>query len=94
MGECVRVDARAWACACAHVALSSMQRASAILSAASLASPYFSTLSKKRRDFLKKVCFDFLYNISHSKKNLARYCQMWKLLRLKYPLYASDFSET
>jgi hypothetical protein len=48
-----------------------------------LAVPYFSTLSHKRHDFRKRsyrtrnVCFYFLYklclNISHSKKNSARY---------------------
>ena len=41
--------------------------------------PYFSTISHKRHDHQKKsywtsnVCFDFLYNRSHSKTNWARY---------------------
>jgi hypothetical protein len=39
-------------------------------------------------------CTTVIWNISHSKKNLATYCQMWKLLRLKYPLFVSEFSET
>jgi hypothetical protein len=54
-------------------------------SVASLSLPYFSTLPHKRHDFRgeknieHKICvFDFLYNfcrnISHPKKNLARYC--------------------
>jgi hypothetical protein len=43
--------------------------------------PYFSTLSHKRRDFIKKKCknlcfnllFNFVGNISHSKHNSARF---------------------
>jgi hypothetical protein len=42
-------------CFCVCPYLSSMQRASAILSAASLAPPHFSTLSLKQHDFWKKV---------------------------------------
>ena len=79
----------AWAsaCACVRVALliQHSTRMCHILTpfVALLAPPHFSTLCHKRRDFRKKVtehkmCFDFLYNfclnISHSKKNLARYC--------------------
>ena len=47
------VGARAWACACIRVALSSMQRAAILSSAASWAPPYFLT-SEKQRDFRKK----------------------------------------
>ena len=71
---------RAWACA---PFLFIMQRACAILSAASLAPPYFSTLSHKRLDFWKnvtghKMCVfifstNFIWNIFHSKYNSARY---------------------
>ena len=59
--------------------------------------PHFSTLSHKRYDFRKKViehrmCVfifstTFIYNISRSKKNLA------KRLHVKYPLFLSDFNE-
>jgi hypothetical protein len=52
----------------------------------SLAPPHFSTLSHKRQDFRKKkvienemcvsiFCTRFVENISHSKEDLARYCQ-------------------
>jgi hypothetical protein len=54
-----------------------------MLSAASLAPPYFSTLSLKRHDFYKnlmehKICIlilstTFVSNISHSEVNSARY---------------------
>jgi hypothetical protein len=81
---CVRVvgtraRGRVHALTCTHPYLSSMQHVCAILSPLR-----FTTLSHKRYDFRKnvtehKMCFDFLYNfiniISHSKKNLARYCQ-------------------
>jgi hypothetical protein len=67
---------------------------------------YFSTLSRKRRDFRKKkcywtqnVCFDssttFVWNISHSKKNWARCnhnCML--VLIIKYLLVVSDFNRT
>jgi hypothetical protein len=45
----------------------------------SLALSYFSTLFHKRKDYWGKkcwtqnVCFDFISNISHSKKNRTRY---------------------
>jgi predicted transcriptional regulator len=71
--------------ACALVVLlSSMPCASAILSTASLAPPYFSTLSHKRHDFREKVTEHkmcvltfstaFVGNIFCSKKNSGRYC--------------------
>ena len=56
-------------------------------SVAYLAQPYFSTLSHKRHDFRKKAiehkvcvlifCTKFVINISHSKKNSARYYQKY-----------------
>jgi hypothetical protein len=71
---------------------------------ASLAPPYFSTLSHKWRDSRKKVTehkmrvsifsTNFDENVSQCNKNLARYCQMWQRLHVKYPLFLSDFNET
>ena len=70
-----------------------------------LAVQYFSTLSHKRHDFRKKLCwtlnvgFDFLYKfvwrIFHSKKNWARYDKkMYIGFHVKYSLRFSDFNET
>ena len=81
----VVVGARSKACACECVALIiHMPRAEAILSAASLASPYFSALSHKRHDFRKKfigyetynlIFFKtYVWNISHSRDNSDRCC--------------------
>jgi hypothetical protein len=64
-----------------------------------------STLSQKRHDLKKKgtehkVCVvifstTFFWNIPHSKKNRARYDQKICIgLRIKYPLFLSDFNET
>jgi hypothetical protein len=73
---------------CVPVALV-VQRAKRMLritlsSEASLAPPYFSSLSHKRYDFLRnviefKMCVlifstTFVSNVSYSKKNSARYC--------------------
>ena len=66
--------------------------------------PYFSTLSHKWCDSRKKVIehktcafifsTTFNRNISHSKKNLARYRQkMSKRLDVKHPLFLSDVNE-
>jgi hypothetical protein len=54
----------------------------------SVAATYFSTLSHKRHDFWKKKLLNmkcvlifstaFIWNISHSKKNSARYCHKWE----------------
>jgi hypothetical protein len=79
-----------WACAhgCASVALliqhAIRMRHIVTSFVTPLAPPYFSTLSHKRHDFRKKViehkmcvlifCTTFVQNISHSTKNLARYC--------------------
>jgi hypothetical protein len=64
-------------------------------------SPHFSTFAHKRCDFWKKkllntkCVFSFSvqlsFKTSHSKKNLARYCQ--KCLHVKYPLFLSDVNE-
>jgi glucan phosphoethanolaminetransferase (alkaline phosphatase superfamily) len=85
----MRAGARgAWscACACARVALASMQRACAVvLFVAFLAPLRFSTWRRERQDFPEKkflnikMCFSIfsttcIWNISHSKKNWARYC--------------------
>jgi hypothetical protein len=59
------------------------------------ASQYFSTLAHKRHDnkilIEHKICIDFLYNCSHSKKKGARYDQK---LHVQYPLFLLDFNET
>jgi hypothetical protein len=55
-GVGVGVGARVRAYTCARVdSLSSVQRACAILSVASLAPSYFSTFAHKRHDFRKKL---------------------------------------
>jgi hypothetical protein len=99
--------ADAWACACAyvHVALL-MQHATRMRPiVTSFVAPrstlYFSTLSHKRCDFLKKViehemCVfifstTFVYNISHSKKNLARYCHKCENVFLQSTRYFVGF---
>jgi hypothetical protein len=75
-------------CTCVHVALliQHATRMRHILTSfvAPLAPQYFSALSHKQRDFREKVmgnktCVlifftNFVQNISHSKKNLTRYC--------------------
>jgi len=79
-----------------------MQCACPILSSVAwLTLQYFSTLPHKRHDFRKTKlfyikCFDFVWNISHSKKNWARYDQKCTYigLHVKYPLFFSDFNET
>ena len=59
----------------------------------------FSTLSHKRLDLIRRItehkmcvlilCTTFVGNVSHSKKNLARYCHKCTYigLRVKYPLF-------
>ena len=64
---------------------------------------YFSTLSHKRHDFREKVtehkmcvlifCTTFVWNISHSEKNLARYDQNVYRSACKVPLIFPDFKE-
>jgi hypothetical protein len=64
---------------------------------------HFCTLSHKWHDFRKKViehkmcvlifCM-FVWNISHSKKNLAiKISGMYMGIHVKYPLFSSDFDE-
>jgi hypothetical protein len=93
---------------CLKPSLSSMQCACAILSAvAYLALQYIFTLSQKRHYFRKraiehKMCVlrfstTFIWNISHSKKKLARYDvpgKMYTGLHVKCSLFLSDFNET
>ena len=84
--------------------LSNMPWAGAILSASSLAPPYFSTLSHKQQDFRKKdtehkMCLAFLYrlNLKHFsfKEEFSEILsQMWERLHVKYPLFLSRCNET
>ena len=70
-------------CVVLVIRLATRMRRIILPSVASLAVPHFSTLSHKRHDFREKVieykiCVlifstTFLRNISHSKKNSARY---------------------
>ena len=64
-----------------------------------------STLSYKRHDFWRRVmehkmralifCTTLVWNISHFKKNWARYYhKMYIDLHIKCPLFLSDFNET
>jgi hypothetical protein len=65
---------------------------------------YFSTLSHKRQDFRKKfvehkICVlifstAFVWNTSHSKKNLASWQKMYICVHVKYTVFLSDFNET
>ena len=67
---------------------------------------YFSELSRKGHNFRKKKVTEykqsvlissttFVWNISHSKKNWARYDKkMYIGLHVKYPLYLSDFNKS
>jgi hypothetical protein len=88
-GKAISITYRKCVCVCRL--LSSMQCACAILSpVACPALQYFSTLSHKRHDFRKKVteqkmCVlisstNFVWSISHSKKNWARYDQKYLLV--------------
>ena len=74
-------------------------------SVASLALQHSSTLSHKWHDFQKKnllnIKCEFLSfsatlvrNISHSKKNSARYYHKFKRSSCKYPLFLSDLNKT
>jgi hypothetical protein len=83
-----------------------MQSACAILSSFGCSAlQYFSTLSHKRHDFRKnvtehKMCVlifskPFVWNISHSKKNWARYDHKCILVFMyRYPLFYSYMNET
>jgi hypothetical protein len=71
---------------------------------ASLAPPYFSTLFHKRHNFRNQVAehktfilifsTTFIWNISHSKKNLARYCHKSEKSSYKVLLFLSHINET
>jgi hypothetical protein len=88
----LRVHACAWACACAYVRISLLiQHATRmrhiVTSFVAPRSPlYFSVLSHKQCDFRKKkllkikrvFSFFCVWNISHSKKNLAKYRQKYR----------------
>jgi hypothetical protein len=64
--------------------------------------PHFFTLCHKRHDFRKKVIeykmfvlilsTIFVQNVSHSKKNPARYYHKFIYFHLKCPLFLSDFN--
>jgi hypothetical protein len=81
-----------------------MRRTTILSSAASLAPPYFSTLSHKRHDIWKKVTerktrvlifsITFIENISHFKKNSARYCHKCKMSSGKVLVIFAGFNET
>ena len=91
-------------CARVYPYLSNILRECAILSfVASLAPPYFSSLSHKRHDFRKRVtehktCVSFslkllLKTFLSLKKNSARYCYKVKSLHVKYPLFLSHLNQ-
>jgi tRNA G26 N,N-dimethylase Trm1 len=88
-----RVSLGAWACACACVNVALLiQHAKRVChivtSSVAPRSPlHFSTLSHQRHDFRK--------NVSHSRKNSARYCHKCeKSLHVEYPFFLPDFNET
>jgi hypothetical protein len=105
---CVRACGCVCVCACVHACTFSLTytACTVLSSVASLAPPHFSTLSHKWHNLKKKsywiltVCFDFLYNfylnISHSKKNSARYkCEniFMESTRYSYQIWAKlEFS--
>jgi hypothetical protein len=70
-----------------------------IVNYGSPAAQYFSTLSHTRNDFRItllsiKLCSEFLWNISHSKKNWTRYHYKCTYIHVNFPLLLSDFNET
>ena len=100
----------AWPCACAYVHIALLTQHATrmrhiVTSFVAPRSPLnFSTLSHKRYDFRKKaiehkMCVfifstTFVWNISHSKKNLARYLKTFEKSSCKVPVILSDFNRT
>ena len=109
---CVCACARACMCAwvggwmcvhkCRHVLahLSSTPRTGIILSASTLAPPYFLTLSHKQNDFQKNslnircvfwFCSQLSFETSHSKNNSVRHCKNVKTSSCKVPVIFLGF---
>ena len=93
-------------CVCVFVVLimQHAKRVRLMSSAASLAPPYFSTFCHKRHDFRKnvteyKMCIlifatAFVWNISHSKENSARYCHKCENVFMWSTRFSSGFNES
>jgi hypothetical protein len=72
-------------------------RRNILSSAACLAVPYFPHYLINCTNFgkgywIQNAYFDFFWNISYSKKNLARYHHRRTYVHVKYQLFLSDFS--
>ena len=88
-----------WACVCSLVLVTERMRR-IMSSVASLAPPYFSSLSHKRHDFSEnvieqKMCVltfstTLVWSISHFKHNSGRYHKYKNSLHVKYPSSLSN----
>ena len=91
-----------WACVALFIQHATRINHNVFSFVAFLTSTYFSTLSHIREDFRKKViehkvCVlifstTFIYNISYSKKNSARYFHTTEH-HVKFSLFLQDFNE-